>query len=82
MKHPPRDWRKLGKCQKVIQHSPRGGAYVAIAVNSKGLLAVTDMWNSCVHLVTNDGTLVRSIGKGVLSGDCLVFHLTSKGMFG
>ena len=67
MKHPLRDWRKLGECQKVIQHSPGGGLYTAIAVNSKGLLAVTDV-NSCVHLLTNNGTLVRSIGKGVLGG--------------
>ena len=68
MKHPPRDWRKLGKCQKVIQHSPGGALYRAIAVNSDGLLAVTDGRNRCVHLLTNDGTLVRSIGKGMLGG--------------
>ena len=68
MKHPPRDWRKLGECQKVIQPSPGGGGYTAIAVNSKGLLAVTDGGNRCVHLLTNNGTLVRSIKKGVLSG--------------
>ena len=65
MKHPPRDWRKLGECQKVI---PGHGGYCAIAVNSKGLLAVTDGLNRCVHLVTNNGTLVRSIGKGVFGG--------------
>ena len=41
--------------------------YYAIAVNSKGLLAVTDGSNMCVHLLTNNGTLVRSIGNGVLS---------------
>ena len=40
--------------------------YQAIAVNSDGLLAVTDWGNSCVHLLANNGTLVRSIGKGVL----------------
>ena len=68
MKHPPRDWRKLGGCQKVIQHSPEGGRYYAIAVNSDGLLAVTDVVNRCVHLLTNNGTLVRSIGEGVLGG--------------
>ena len=67
VKHPPRDWRKLGECKKVIQHSPGGCFYRAIAVNSKGLLAVTDGVNRCVHLLTNNGTLVRSIGKGVLS---------------
>ena len=68
MKHPPRDWRKLGECQKVIRHSLEGGRYYAIAVNSDGLLAVTDVVNSCVHLLTNNGTLARSIGKGVLGG--------------
>ena len=67
MKHPPRDWRKLGECKKVIQHSPGGGFYRAIAVNSKGPIAVADGVNRCVHLLTNNGTLVRSIGKGVLS---------------
>ena len=44
--------------------------YAAIAVNSKGLLAVTDGLNRCVHLLINNGTLVRSIGEGVLGG-CL-----------
>ena len=68
VKHPPRDWRKLGECKKVIQHSPVGGFYHAIAVNSNGLLAVTDVVNRCVHLLTNNGTLVRSIGEGVLGG--------------
>ena len=34
--------------------------------NSEGLLAVTDGENHCVHLLTNKGALVRSIGKGVL----------------
>ena len=78
MKHPPRDWRKLGECQKVIQHSPkvglgspRGGWYHAVSVNSKGLLALTDRRNRCVHLLTNNGTLVRSIGNGVLGCDYL-----------
>ena len=68
MNHPPRDWRKLGECQKVIRHSPGGGWYDAIAVNSDGLLAVTDWVSRCVHLLTNNGTLVRSIGEGVLGG--------------
>ena len=67
MKHPPRDWRKHEVCRKVIQHSPEGGLYYAIAVNSKGLLAVTDVRNRCVHLLTSNGTLVRSIRKGELS---------------
>ena len=68
MKHSHRDWRRLGECQKVIQHSPKFGVYYAIAVNSVDLLVVTDGGNRCVHLLTNNGTLVRSIGKGVLGG--------------
>ena len=66
MKRPLRDWRKLGECQKVIQHSPVGGEYRAVAVNSEGLLAVTDGVDKCVHLLTKEGALVRSIGKAVL----------------
>ena len=66
MKHPLRDWRKLRKCQKVIKHSPEGGRYKALAVNSQGLLAVTDGMNNCVHLLTSNGKLMRSIGKGKL----------------
>ena len=66
MKHPLRDWRKLGECQKVIQHSPEGGRFKAVAMNSEGLLAVTDGVGKCVHLLTKEGALVRSIGKGVL----------------
>ena len=69
VRHPPRDWGKLGKCQKVIQHSPGGGSYYGVAVNSEGLLAVTDDWNTCVYLLRIDDALVRSIGKGVLGGD-------------
>ena len=68
MKPPPRDWRKLGKCQKVIKPSPQGGWYSAVAVNSEGLLAVTGGLNRCVHLLTNKGALVRSIGEGVFGG--------------
>ena len=34
-------------------------------MNSEGLLAVTDGGNDCVHLLTKEGALVRSIGKGV-----------------
>ena len=79
MKHPPRDWRKLGKCQKVIQHRPRGGAYYAIAVNSEGLLAVTDAENECVHLLSKNGTLVRSIGKEVLGISVLGVAFDLKG---
>ena len=37
-----------------------------MAVNSEGLLAVIDGENRCVHLLSKDGALVRSIGKGVL----------------
>ena len=79
MKHTPRDWRKLGECQKVIQHSPRGGWYYAIAVNSEGFLAVTDVVNRCVHLLTNNGTLVRSIGERVLSGSLYGVSFDLKG---
>ena len=67
MKHPLRDWRKLGECQ-VIQHSPGGSWYVDVKVNSEGLLALIDNTNKCVHLLTKKGTLVRSIGKGVHGG--------------
>ena len=69
VRHTLRDWRKLGKCQKVIQHSPRGGGYGGLAVNSDGLLAVTDGGNRCIHLFRKEGALVRSIGKGVLGSD-------------
>ena len=68
VRHPPRDWRKLGKCQKVIEHSPKGGVYSGVAVNSEGGLAVTDCTNKCFHLLTKEGALVRFIGKGVLDG--------------
>ena len=64
---PTRDWRTLGKCQKVIQHNPKGGEYCGVAVNSQGLLAVADDTNKCVHLLNKDGTLVRSITEGALS---------------
>ena len=47
VRHPPRDWRKLGKCQMVMQHMPGGGAYCGVAVDSDGLLAVTDFTNKC-----------------------------------
>ena len=40
--------------------------YTAVAVNSEGLLAVTDGRNHCVHLLTTEGALVRSIGEGML----------------
>ena len=64
-RHPLSDCRKFGKCQKVIQHSPEGGVYGEVAVNSEGLLTVTDVENGCVHLLGKDGSLVRSIGKGM-----------------
>ena len=69
VRHPFRDWGKLGKCEKAIQHSPGGGLYVGVAVNSEGLLAVTDYDKKCIHLLGKDGALVRSIEKGVLGGD-------------
>ena len=64
--HLLRDWGKLGKCQKVIQHRPGGGGYGGVAVNGKGLLAVTDDDHECVHLLNNEGLLVKSIGEGQL----------------
>ena len=67
VRQPLREWKKLGKCQKVIQHNPGGGEYYGVAVNSEGLLAVTDCGNTCVHL-RKEGALVGSIGKGVLGG--------------
>ena len=66
VKHPLRDWREIGECQKVIQHRPEGGRYRAVAANSEGLLAVTDDGSRCVHLLSQDGVLVKSIGKGVI----------------
>ena len=38
-----------------------GGLYRAVAVNSEGLLAVTDERNRCVHLLSKDGALLMSI---------------------
>ena len=69
VRHPPRDWKRVGKCQLVIQHRPRGGEYGGVTVSSEGLVAVTDDRNKCVHLLSKEGALVRSIGKGVLSSD-------------
>ena len=37
-------------------------------MDSEGLLAVADDENRCVHLLSKDGALVRSIGKEVLFG--------------
>ena len=65
---PTRDWKNLGPCLKVIQHIKEGGSYNWVAVNSKGLLAVTDGANNRVHLLTKEGALVRSIGEGILRG--------------
>ena len=64
---PLREWRKLDKCQKVIQHGPGDGEYGAVAV-SQGLLAVTDNKNRCIYLHNKEGE-TRSIGKGVLGSD-------------
>ena len=77
--HPLRDWRKLGECQKVIRHSPEGGWYCAVSVNNEGLLAVTDLVNRCVHLLTNNGILARSIGEGVLGGGLFGVSFDLKG---
>ena len=75
---PTRDWKNLGPCLKVIQHIKEGGMYDQMAVNnSEGLLAVTDNTNNHVHLLTKEGALVRSIGKGMLRGNLcgIVFDL-------
>ena len=79
VRHPLRDWRKLGKCQKVIQHSPGGGSYRGVTVNSEGLLAVTDGGNKHVQIFNKQGTLVRSIGEGVLSADLCGITFDLKG---
>ena len=79
VRHPPRDWRKLDKCEKVIQHSLGGGVYVGVAVSSEGLLAVTEGGNKRVHTFNKEGTLVRSIGRGVLSGALRVISFDLKG---
>ena len=79
VKHPLREWGKLGKCQKVIQHSLGGRRYGGVAVSSDGLLAVTDFTNKCIHLFTKEGALVRSIGKGVLGGDLCGITFDLKG---
>ena len=65
---PIRHCKSLGKCRKVIQHSPDGGFYTGVSASSEGLLAVTDHVNKCVHLLTKEGTFVKSIGAGVLGG--------------
>lgn len=38
-------------------------------MSSEGLLAVTDYENHCVHLLSNDGKFVRSIGKEVMNDE-------------
>ena len=42
--------------------------YWAVAVNSYGLLAVTDDGNKCVHLFTKEGALVRCIWDREIGG--------------
>ena len=79
VRHPLRDWRGLGKCQKVIQHNPRRGLYIGMAVSSDGFLAVTDCINKCIHLLRTEGTLVRSIGKGVLGSNLYGITFDLKG---
>ena len=72
-------------CRRIIQHSPEGSRYYAVAVNSEGLLAVTDGGNNCVHLLTKNGTFVRSIGKDVLGGGIMygiVYHLYAGTLLG
>ena len=50
-----------------------------MAMSSEGLLAVTDGESMCVHLLTNNGTLVRSIGEGMLSGTLFGVSFDLKG---
>ena len=43
--------------------------YFGVAVDCGGLVALTDVTNTCVHLLSKEvGALVKSIGKGVLGG--------------
>ena len=48
-------------------------------MNNEGLLAVTDDSNQSVHLLTKEGALVRSIGKGVLGAGLLGVAFDLKG---
>ena len=68
VRHPLRDWRKLGKCQKVIADSPGCVAYSGVTVNSEGLLAVTDFVNECIYVFRKERAFVKSVGKGMLGG--------------
>ena len=77
-KTPPRDWRKLGKCKKIIKHNSEGGWYKAVAANNEGLLAVSDSTNRCVHLFTEEGALVKSIGKELLGSSLFGLAFDSK----
>ena len=79
VKHSVRDWKKLRDCQKVIKHSPEGGWYQAVAVNSVGPIAVTDGVNECVHLLAGNGRLVTSIGEGMLGGSLFGVSFDLKG---
>ena len=68
VRHPLRDWMKLGKCQKVIQHTPGGAWYYGVAVNSEGLLAVADGQEQ-VHSSSTEKMVHR---RGPLGKECLV----------
>ena len=76
---PSRSCKSLEECRKVLQHDPGGGLYVGVAANSEGLLAITDDANKCIHLLTKEGTLVRSIGVGVLGGSLFGVAFDLKG---
>ena len=54
----------MGSVRRSSNTDRGGGIYHAVAVDSEGLLAVTDHTNKCVHLFSKDGALVRSIGEG------------------
>ena len=74
-----RDWKTLEKCQKVIQRRGGDGKYCGVAVNSEGLLAVTDDTDKRVHLLSEEGALVRSIGEGELGNDLFGVAFDIKG---
>ena len=41
---------------------------------------MTDCTKECIHLLQNEGALVRSIGKGVLGGDLRGITFDRKGL--
>ena len=43
VRQPLRNWGNLGKCQNIIQHSPEGGRYFGMAVNSEVSILVSSI---------------------------------------